>query len=186
MEPGDERAKKIAKAMSSQTANDILQLMKNGGHTTTQIADALNLPLTTIQYHIENLADAGLLDVIDKKWSKKGREVKVYGLRNQLLIVTPDTSNIKSLFLKYASLFAIFLLVSAIIMIVFSIIEHIPPSSFFVGKGDQEAIRISSTSESTYWISILSSPAIFFLFGGCVGIIGLIIFDIISRYRLKN
>lgn len=182
IEPGDERAKKIAKAMSSKTANDILHLMKNGGHTATELADQMNLPLTTVQYHLENLVDANVLDVIDKRWSKKGREVKVYGLRNQLLIVTPDTTNVKSLLLKYASLFVIVVLASAVMMVVFSTIAPLSAPPFTMEKADQGAIRIDSTLAPIPWSNFFSSPAAIFLFGGCIGILGLIIYDIISIY----
>jgi DNA-binding transcriptional ArsR family regulator len=107
LEPGDERAKKIAKAMSSGTATEILNLLKADKKTSTQVAEELDLPMTTVQYHLENLLDAGLIEVAEKRWSVKGREVKVYGLRDQVLIVTPKRGDLKGLLLKYASLFTI-------------------------------------------------------------------------------
>jgi DNA-binding CsgD family transcriptional regulator len=107
LEPGGERAQKIAKAMASQTAGDILRLIGSGEKTSTEIAEQLSLPITTAKYHIENLLTAGLISVAATKYSVKGREVKVYTLTNQLLIVAPKQSNIRSLLLKYASLFGI-------------------------------------------------------------------------------
>ena len=107
LEPGDERAKKIAKAMASTTATGILNLLKEGKRTSTQVADELHLPITTVQYHLENLLEAGLTEVVERRWSVKGREVKVYGLRDQLLIVVPKRGDLKGLLLKYASLFTI-------------------------------------------------------------------------------
>jgi Bacterial regulatory protein, arsR family. len=89
LEPGDERAQKIAKAISSPTAGEILNQMKEGNYTASQLAESLDLPLTTVQYHLENLVSAAILMVTDKKWSKKGREIKIYGLRNQVVIVAP-------------------------------------------------------------------------------------------------
>ncbi len=107
LEPGEERAQKIAKAMASQTAGDILRLIGDGQKTSTEIAEQLSLPMNTAKYHIENLLDAGLISVAETKYSVKGREVKVYTLTNQLLIVAPKQSNVRSLLLKYASLFGI-------------------------------------------------------------------------------
>ena len=83
LEPGDERAKKIAKAMSSGTATEILNLLKEGKRTSTEVAEQLQIPMTTVQYHLENLSEAGLIEVVEKRWSVKGREVKVYGLRDR-------------------------------------------------------------------------------------------------------
>jgi DNA-binding transcriptional ArsR family regulator len=107
LEPGDERAKKIAKAMSSGTATDILNLLKEGKRTATEVAEQLQIPMTTVQYHLENLLEAGLIEVVERRWSVKGREVKVYGLRDQVLIVTPKRGDLKGLLLKYASLFTL-------------------------------------------------------------------------------
>jgi DNA-binding transcriptional ArsR family regulator len=107
LEPGDERAQKIGKAMSSQTANDILTLLGDGAKSLTDITERLGIPLTTSKYHIENLLDAGLVFVVETKYSVKGREIKLYSLTNQLVIVAPRHANVRSLLLKYASLFAV-------------------------------------------------------------------------------
>lgn len=107
LEPGDERAQKIAKAMSSQTASDILTLLGDGAKSLTDITERLGIPLTTSKYHIENLLDAGLVFVVETKYSVKGREIKLYSLSNQLVIVAPRHANVRSLLLKYTSLFGI-------------------------------------------------------------------------------
>ncbi|MDD1715716.1 MAG: helix-turn-helix domain-containing protein [Methanolinea sp.] len=107
LQPGDERAQKIGKAIASQTANDILHMLQNRLMTATDLAESLKIPMGTVKYHIENLLDAGLLEVRERKYSVKGREVKVYGLKDQLLIVAPKVQNIRSILLKYASLFGI-------------------------------------------------------------------------------
>ncbi len=107
LQPGDSRAQKIGKAIASQTANDILLLLQNRLMTATDLSETLKIPMGTVKYHIENLLDAGLLEVREKKYSVKGREVKIYGLKDQLLIVAPKVQNIRSILLKYASLFGI-------------------------------------------------------------------------------
>ena len=45
LEPGDERAQKIAKAMGSQTASDILQILGEGPRSLTDITERLNIPI---------------------------------------------------------------------------------------------------------------------------------------------
>jgi DNA-binding transcriptional ArsR family regulator len=117
LEPGDERAQKISKAMASQTASDILQLLAEGKKSLTEITDRLDIPLTTAKYHIENLLEAGLITVAETKYSVKGREIKIYAVTNQLLIVAPRQSNVRSLLLKYASLFGIVLFGSLVIAV---------------------------------------------------------------------
>jgi DNA-binding transcriptional ArsR family regulator len=107
LEPGAEQATKIAKAMASRTAGDVLKYIGDGQKTSTEISEHLSIPMNTAKYHIENLLDAGLISVAATKYSVKGREVKVYTLTNQLLIVAPRQANVRSLLLKYTSLFAI-------------------------------------------------------------------------------
>jgi DNA-binding transcriptional ArsR family regulator len=115
LEPGAEQATRIAKAMASRTAGDILRFIGDGQKTSTEISEHLAIPMNTAKYHIENLLEAGLISVSATKYSVKGREVKVYSLTNQLLIVAPRQSNVHSLFLKYASLFGIVVFGSFII-----------------------------------------------------------------------
>jgi DNA-binding transcriptional ArsR family regulator len=128
LEPGDERAQKIAKAMASPTAGDILQAMKDGPKTSGDLSDLLHLPMSTVKYHIGNLLDAGVLEVSETRYSVKGREVKVYTLKDQLLIVAPRTTSIRSLLLKYASIFGVFLLATLVVVAMTPIISQAPPS----------------------------------------------------------
>jgi DNA-binding transcriptional ArsR family regulator len=118
LEPGDERAQKIAKAMGSQTASDILRILGDGPRSLTDVPEQLNIPMNTAKYHIENLLDAGLIAVAQTKYSIKGREVKIYTLTNQLLIVAPRQSNVRSFLLKYASLFGIVAVCSVLISVI--------------------------------------------------------------------
>jgi len=107
LEPGDEQAQKIAKAMASQTASDILSLLALGTKSLTDITEQLKIPLTTAKYHAGNLLDAGLIKVSETRYSIKGREVKMYALTDRLLIVAPKRTNVRDLLLKYSSLFGI-------------------------------------------------------------------------------
>jgi DNA-binding transcriptional ArsR family regulator len=115
LEPGDEKAQKIAKAIASRTAGEILQLLKEGSHASTQIAESLSIPITTVQYHLENLVDAGIITIVEKRWSQKGREVKVYGLRDQMLIVVPRGGDLRGILLRYGALFAVVALASIVL-----------------------------------------------------------------------
>ncbi|MDG6256381.1 MAG: helix-turn-helix domain-containing protein [Methanomicrobiaceae archaeon] len=135
LEPGDERAKKIARAMASKTASDILVFMKEGEYSSSQISEALSLPITTVTYHLDKLSSAGIIDVVRMRWSEKGREMKIYGLRDQLVIVSPATKDIHSILLKYASLFAILIFASFMMVAVAPLIA---PGGLLPGAPDLE------------------------------------------------
>jgi DNA-binding transcriptional ArsR family regulator len=151
LEPGDERAQKISKAMGSQTASDILQLLAENQKSLTEITERLGIPLTTAKYHIENLLEAGLISVAETRYSVKGREIKIYSLTNQLLIVAPRTSNVRSLLLKYASLFCIVVLGTLAISLTFPLLTNSgygmnPPSAIQANR--ETGIITKAVSES--------------------------------------
>lgn len=130
LEQGEEQAQKVGKAISSQTANDILTVIGDHEMSSSDIAGALGVPMSTIKYHIENLLDAGLLEVVRTKYSVKGREIKIYRQKPQLLIVAPKSANVRMILAKYASLFGITALASAILYAIVPLVSRpTPPSS---------------------------------------------------------
>ncbi len=128
LEQGEEQAQKVAKAISSQTANDILSVIGDQEMTSSDIAGALGVPMSTIKYHIENLLDAGLLEVVRTKYSVKGREVKIYRQKPQLLVISPKSANVRMILAKYASLFGITAFASAILYALVPVFSKIPPA----------------------------------------------------------
>ncbi len=128
LEQGEEQAQKVAKAISSQTANDILTVIGDQEMTSTDIAGALHVPMSTIKYHIENLLDVGLLEIVRTKYSVKGREIKIYRQKPQLLIVAPKSANVRLILAKYASLFGITAFVSAILYALVPVFSQTSPT----------------------------------------------------------
>ena len=80
--------------------------------------------MNTVKYHVENLLDAGLISVADTRYSVKGREVKIYTLTDQVLIVAPRQSDVRSLLLKYASLFGIVAVASLTVAVILPLLEE--------------------------------------------------------------
>jgi DNA-binding transcriptional ArsR family regulator len=176
LEPGDERAQKIAKAISSQTASDILNHIQEEPSTASEISGRLQLPLTTVQYHLENLVAADMLDVVEKRWSKKGREIKVYGLRNQVVIVAPRGEDLRSLLLRYASLFGIVLFAGLVMAVILSMLGGMTPPSPALEKGGNgvEDMRVTYLGDGGEGEGLLT-PVLFFVCGGAVALLALTI-----------
>lgn len=116
LEPGQEQAQKFIKAISNQTAGETLQLLKEAGPLRlSDIAEKLGLSLNATKYHIENLMDAGLLEISNTKYSVKGRKIKMYRMKNQIFIVAPamtEKKQIISAVLKYGSFLGVYLLIA--------------------------------------------------------------------------
>ena len=154
LEPGDDRAQKIGKALANRTANDIISMLKSSDMTLSEISEKLGQPMTSTKYHVENLLDAGLIEVKKIKYSEKGREVKVYAASGQVVIVSPGVKDIRQILLKYASVFGIFLF-AALIM-------GITASTVFTGmpmlKNAASAENADEVFMNTVYCSTDSAP----------------------------
>jgi DNA-binding transcriptional ArsR family regulator len=207
LQPGDERAKKVAKAMASQTANDMIQAFGKRPMTSTEVARSLQIPITTASYHIENLLDAGLLQVADTRWSKKGREVKIYGLTNQVLIIAPPVSDLRAVLQKYTALFGIFFILS---LALFSVLPALLPDAGMPAAGGgmlstQESYAPAATGDGEKAIrafdttsNVEQAPAVppvpfasltvhdlvmAFFFGGCLVLFALMLYELHYWWR---
>ncbi|MGB7992938.1 ArsR/SmtB family transcription factor [Methanoregula sp.] len=181
LEPGDERAQKIAKAMASQTANDILSLLSSGAISLSDITEKLKIPLTTAKYHIENMLDAGLITVSETRYSVKGREVKMYALTDQLLIVAPKKTNIQDLLLKYSSLFGI---VIAGTLVVFALAPLLsspvaPEAAALMTSNGAEVGAVPSVMRQNMMVQVTSlDPVLTFFLGGLLVIGALFCYEL--------
>jgi DNA-binding transcriptional ArsR family regulator len=193
LEPGGEKAQKIAKAMASQTACDILRLIGERQKTSTEISEHLSIPMNTAKYHIENLLDAGLIYVSATKYSVKGREVKVYSLTDQLLIVAPRQTNVRSMLVKYASLFGIVVFGSLVLAILLPILG-LSGSSLAYGLGfaphapPQEAgMEFAKAASDTIAFTPPSAldPVVAFFLGGALVILVLVLYELYLWKKLK-
>lgn len=89
VEQGSFEAQKIAKAMSSPTSADLFNALSDCPMSATALAERSELPLTTVKYHLENMLSAGLIEVTDTRWSAKGREMKIYAIKDQVVVIAP-------------------------------------------------------------------------------------------------
>ncbi|MGB9132037.1 MAG: helix-turn-helix domain-containing protein [Methanosarcina sp.] len=101
---GDSR--KITQILSNGTSLKILELLGNKSMSATNIAEELNLPLTTVKYNLDSLVESDLIKVKQIKWSQKGRQVKIYESMEKLIVLVPsrnsmDKPSIISILQKY-------------------------------------------------------------------------------------
>lgn len=89
----DKSSKKISQVISNDTARDILGALSDESLSTSDVAEKLGIPLTTAQYNIEKLMDAGLVKVERTKWSEKFREVKIYAPQKKLVVILPEKTS---------------------------------------------------------------------------------------------
>ena len=83
----DEAADDVFSALSSVTARSILSSLYEEPQTASEIADSTNTSLQNVNYHINNLRDSDLIEVVDTGYSDQGREMKVYAPANGALVM---------------------------------------------------------------------------------------------------
>ncbi|MCK9276879.1 MAG: helix-turn-helix domain-containing protein [Methanoculleus sp.] len=190
IQPGDERAQKIARAMASQTANAVIQAFGGGPLTSSEVSRQMAIPITTASYHIENLLDAGLLEVMETRWSEKGREVKVYGLTNQVLIIAPPISDLRSVLQKYATLFGIVVLSSlglwAILPAVLPALEGMPPEPRLAGGGGEEITAFRAPLADAAGAPPVHDLVMGFFFGACAVLLVLLVYEVYYWWRTSQ
>jgi DNA-binding transcriptional ArsR family regulator len=77
----------VLQTLSSETAQAILGTLGNEPKPASEISDAVGTSLQNAQYHLEQLVDVGLVEPVDVWYSAKGREMSVYALTAEELLV---------------------------------------------------------------------------------------------------
>ena len=85
----ENKTKKIAEIITSDTSRKILDYLAEKEDTEQRIAETLQIPLSTAHYHLQKLVEGGLVVVEEFHYSKKGREINHYKLANKYIIITP-------------------------------------------------------------------------------------------------
>ena len=98
----DDKAKKLANVISSDTARKILDTLTAGSLTETELSKRMGLPLSTIHYNLRQLVDSGLIESGEYHYSTRGREVAHYSLARKYIIIDPKSDD--KLFSRFKSM----------------------------------------------------------------------------------
>ncbi|MFB6227960.1 MAG: ArsR/SmtB family transcription factor [Halobacteriales archaeon] len=77
----------VLRTLSSETAQAILGTLGDEPKPVSEIAEAVGTSMQNAQYHIERLLEANLVEPVDVWYSAKGREMSVYALTAEELLV---------------------------------------------------------------------------------------------------
>lgn len=98
----EEKTKKIAEAISNTTARKILDhLADHEEASESEIAQKLNLPLSTVHYNIKNLLATNLIESKEFRWSQRGKQIDIYTIAKKYIVIAPTknpklTSHLKT------------------------------------------------------------------------------------------
>lgn len=89
-----EDAGDMIEALATETARQILDSVRDEPKTPADIADSVGTSLQNALYHLDRLAAAGLLDVVDTCYSPRGREMDVYALAAEPVVICAGEDSI--------------------------------------------------------------------------------------------
>ncbi len=87
VELDSDRATPVFDALSSDTARAILGALYDRPRTPSAVSDVVESSLQNVGHHLDQLEDAGLVDVVDTEQSDQGREMNVYGPVNDSIVL---------------------------------------------------------------------------------------------------
>ena len=77
----------VLQVLSSETAQKILGTLKTKPGTASDIAESTERSVQNVSYHLDRLCDAGVVTSIETWYSEKGREMTVYALAAERLVI---------------------------------------------------------------------------------------------------
>ena len=84
------KTKKLAETITSNTSRKILNYLADKDHDTeNNISKELNIPISTVHYHLQKLVEAKLVEVKEFHYSEKSKEINHYKLANKYIIIAP-------------------------------------------------------------------------------------------------
>lgn len=84
----DQNSKMISQIISNDTARNILETIASKPLSASEIAEKLGIPLSTVQYNLGKLNDAGLVKAERMKYSEKMKPVKIYAPHRKFVVIT--------------------------------------------------------------------------------------------------
>lgn len=164
-------ADRLLTAVSSQTARDILAALHETPAAPSELATAVDSSLQNVQYHLNRLEDAGVIEVIDTVYSEKGREMNVYAPSDDPLVVVagPDeqTTSLRSILTNLLGGLGIIGVLAIVVQILFDHVLRRPSGTGDTAGGDAGIMEASRTAPE---VTTLVPPGVLFFAGGVIAI----------------
>ncbi len=141
LEHGSIEAQKVAKAMSSPTSADLFNALTGNPQSATALAGLTGFPLTTVKYHLENMLSAGLVEISNTRWSEKGREMKIYSVKDQVVVFAPrKTTDLKGIVERYGTMAGVIAIGCSLVIAIPQTLDRVIGPGYLTKSGDTAEI----------------------------------------------
>lgn len=149
LEHGSLEAQKVAKAMSSPTSADLFNALTGNPQSATALAERTGLPLTTVKYHLENMLSAGLVEISNTRWSEKGREMKIYAVKDQVVVFAPrKTVDVKGIVERYGTMAGVIAIGCSLVIAIPQTMNQVIGTRYLMKTSDTAVIYTAQVSGS--------------------------------------
>lgn len=93
----DDVAEETLSALSPATRRQVYRALFVEPQTTSELAETVDSSIQNVQYHLETLEDAGLIEPIDTVYSGKGNEMTVFAPASDPLVFVGDTDRLPAI-----------------------------------------------------------------------------------------
>lgn len=85
-------AGEVVEALATENARAILACLHERPDNTSSLAESIGTSIQNAQYHLDHLADVGLVEVVDTWYSARGNEMDVYAPTSEPLLIVAGKS----------------------------------------------------------------------------------------------
>ena len=158
----EQKSKELAQVISNDTSRKILEFLGKKEAAESEIANSLNVPLSTVHYNVQQLVKVGLVESKEFVYSDKGKQVNIYRVSKKLIIISPTkTSNIRE---NLKQLFVLTLLSMGMAVVV-----QIVANKLFIGSLTNTKMGVAESqaaiADTVTTASNMPNYGIYFFFG---------------------
>ncbi|HLD71947.1 MAG TPA: helix-turn-helix domain-containing protein [Candidatus Nanoarchaeia archaeon] len=185
------QTKKLAETITSETSRKVLNYLTEKDETEANLAKELNLPISTVHYHLQKLLEAGLVIVEEFHYSQKGREINHYRLANKYIIIAPTKiSGLKEKLRGILPIALIALGISALLKIFTSTSQKMFAASAGITEKQMLTVPVKeAVSDLAYALPSKPAPTpdiAFWFFLGCLVTLGIYVLVVLVKELLER
>lgn len=91
-----EQTENVISTLAGDTAMSVFRLLADQALTASELAEKLDTSVQSVSYHLDNLENADLIEVIDTCYSEKGREMDIYAVTSEPKVLVLGTRDDRS------------------------------------------------------------------------------------------